>query len=608
VKKRVGGDVVVSKGITLASQQLKYAGGIAIAMLVTFSIWWLWFLNRYERIAIRSAIQLLEATDRVCETGEPVYVSFYLPQEVGFRGWVYQHLGITGGNVGTDPYFYLYYEEFPPKSEFLSEGIPVIAPWREDLPWSSNLMQTAVLDLLGLGFNMGFGKMSTKLRKVIGESVEESSKLQKLMEKGEDVSMKLKQVVGKLTESPKLQKLMKAGKIFVKGGKIVIREAPSFTAATVAGTVACLWANPDRSLGECAVFAATGYTLLRVSHKTLSYMRQRYKKKVAELAIQKITEETIPKLERIYEETADEGFEFLLQELEREGKIFRKGEKYYVKDKEWEEALRLLWKEKKKDKLGIFKFVAEDRIEVDKKGWKEKFKAPLKKAWERAKKELKEHPQVAYTLLRIQDFYTPLGVTWWDRQISYYRGYDYCGEEEFCLRSGWRVIHFKVEEKLPHCHEKGIKKFKLRRNSLVAPNPDFYLVSPCISVIKIEREGDTIYFEPKLCENKPEEFKNMPNYCYATAGTVNFYVGTETVSFFADCIGNIVCCAVTVCEGGAALLGILKACVGIGTKIPDVCGAISEGIRLLLDVTREAIITYPYIPQGIQDEVWGGRC
>jgi hypothetical protein len=213
---------------------------------------------------------------------------------------------------------------------------------------------------------------------------------------------------------------------------------------------------------------------------------------------------------------------------------------------------------------------------------------------------------LGYAFLRVQDLYTPAGMTYLDKMASSYTFTGtYCEDGEICLQMGYYVRKYPLPES---CEEKGITQIKLKRDSIVSKDPRFYLVSPCFSHLDISKQGDTVYIEPKMCEELPQGFEGSPNYCYATAGTVNFYVGTETVSFFADCITTAVCAAVTApATAGFTVLDAIKACTSI--NIPSgPCGWLGQAFQLAIDVGREMIVTYPYVPEFIQDTTWGGAC
>jgi hypothetical protein len=198
---------------------------------------------------------------------------------------------------------------------------------------------------------------------------------------------------------------------------------------------------------------------------------------------------------------------------------------------------------------------------------------------------------IGYSLLRIQDLYTPLGATYWDKQVSFYTHTGtYCDIGQLCLQKGYHVTHLELPK--PECE--GVKYVKLKRGSIVASDPNFYLVSPCKAELIItkgttDEPGDTIFVEPKLCNNYD------PNYCYATASLVNWWIGLEATAAVAECVVNVI---FTIATAGLNLLGALKSCIGFG--VPGPVSFLGDFIKLALDVFREGVITYPSIPDWIQ--------
>ena len=709
------------KGLTLTAQQLKFAGGIILAIIVAFGVWHFIMKNRYERVSEQSAARLASAINSACENGQAQVVNVYFPQEVGFKGWLYQTVGIPGANIGTDPYFYVYYDQFPPPTPSLL-NLPwdpytgLIAPWSEDLPWSSNMMTTMAIDMAMFGVQLGVGKITPTIKNALAGKFADFS------------------------TSPKVQKLINAGKIVVSSKNVVIKEAKYLGVATAAGTLACL-ALTDMDLTECIYTSAVVYSSVRIMYKANQYMSRKYHEKTLEAG----TYVTLQHMEAWSDEMADMGTDFALEEFKNHGYITQVGNKLVATSPEWEGAIKQYAIDHGiTDKLGYFEFSSDGEILLDKDGLKNEIRGKLMSPWEKLKENVGEafgqkalapdgmhilanqidvvddatkisiynkwvengnkvpvfvlnedkvkyvdgiatnlrkaaedgsvillpkdseilnildrgaDPEtlsrysadwlkkagtdpieagyvynlrrevryrigdkmkklasgtVGYTILRIQDLYTPLGATWWDRQITYYQGVDICGEDELCLRSGYRVLHYPLEE----CGINGVTKIKLYRRSLNpltlhTNDPTFYLVSPCFAKVDIWRDGDTVFLEPRLCTQKPDEFKDVPNYCYATAGIVDFWISTETASFAADCIANIVCCAANwwnACEGGIGIWNSLAACLGIGPKLPDLCGLIGSALRLTLDASREGLISYPYVPEFIQDMTWGGSC
>lgn len=200
---------------------------------------------------------------------------------------------------------------------------------------------------------------------------------------------------------------------------------------------------------------------------------------------------------------------------------------------------------------------------------------------------------LGYAILRIQDLYTPLGATYWDRYFSYYgypskekppEGYcqTSCQDGAICIQLGACVRAYPLPEA---CQAKGIDSIKLKRNSIVAPDPRFYLVSPCYSELKIYQQGDTIYVEPYM----PLSYSKK-NYCYATAGLVNWYVGLEAGEYVAKCVSAALCAVAT---AGAGVLDAVAACFGFGQKFTGACSVVSEFVGLIIDVYRETQLIYP---------------
>jgi hypothetical protein len=197
-----------------------------------------------------------------------------------------------------------------------------------------------------------------------------------------------------------------------------------------------------------------------------------------------------------------------------------------------------------------------------------------------------------YMLLRIQDLYTPLGATYWDRYFSYY-GYPslevqkkgfcqtQCEDGKICVQLGACVREFDLPES---CVNKGITSMKLKRDSVVAKDPRFYLVSPCYAKLKIYVDGDTIYVEPYM------RIDDKKNYCYATAGLVNWYIGSEVGAYVARCVSASLCAVAT---GGIGSLDAILACFSLGKGFTGVCSIVSNLAGLLVDIFREGVLIYP---------------
>jgi len=203
-----------------------------------------------------------------------------------------------------------------------------------------------------------------------------------------------------------------------------------------------------------------------------------------------------------------------------------------------------------------------------------------------------------YMILRIQDLYTPLGATYWDRYFSYY-GYPSlevqkkgfcqteCEDGKICVQLGACIRAFELPES---CVNKGITSIKLKRDSIVAKDPRFYLVSPCYASLKVYVDGDTIYVEPYM---KVEDKKN---YCYATAGLVNWYVGSEVAAYAVRCVSASLCAIKT---AGVGVVDAILACLGVGKGFVGVCSIVSNLAGMLVDMFREVILIYPDVYKNI---------
>jgi hypothetical protein len=197
-----------------------------------------------------------------------------------------------------------------------------------------------------------------------------------------------------------------------------------------------------------------------------------------------------------------------------------------------------------------------------------------------------------YMFLRVQDLYTPLGATYWDRYFSTY-GYPsleaqkkgfcqtQCEDGKICVQLGACVREFDLPDS---CTNKGVSSINLRRDSIVASNPRFYLVSPCYAKLKIYIKDNTLYVEPYM------KIEDKKNYCYATGSLVNWYVGTEIAAYTARCVSATLCAIATV---GAGALDAILACVGIGKGFTGVCSIASNLAGLLVDMFREMTLVYP---------------
>jgi len=721
------------KGLTLSAQMLKFLAGLLIAIGIGFALYIFLFENYYENIADQNFAKLYRALDLACQDGK-ADTNFMLAQSTGLKGLVHQFLGFPGANLGSDPYFYVYYEEFPSYQWSLWETYinnikiqdpisALVIPWSEDTPWTSNMMVTLTVDMLYLGMSPGYDKIKDAFGKATG---------------------KAKAFV---TSHEKIKKLLDSGKVVIKAGKVIIKEAVHFTETTAALTLVCLTMT-DLTLGECAYYSAWVYPALR----TASIIIPKTVSKLAERARNARSLELAEEFSRVYEETADEGFESLMYDLQTQGKAKKVGGKWIIDvstqaGQEVKDALYILAKERggTENLAGVI-FTQSGDIEVDENNFKQKIKDSISEGWNSLKarigeafgdeamagkglhtlanqleyigrsdeelsweivesmmkeglpvdvsskkeaqkfmidfadklrkmaddgsvllmpkdsklldvirnyglssdevlgekfmeylKEVPNNPKEAkylfhakkgtlyhlienvketlapygYIWLRFQDMYTPIGATYWDKQISYYTTTGtYCGEGYICLQKGYHVTRLPLPES---CKERGIKNIKLERNSIVAQNPRFYLVSPCFAKLHFyikPEEPDTVYVKPMLCndETKPEEFKDVPNYCYATEGVVNYYVSSEAAAWFGDCATAIICNVFLLAQGGVGILDVAK-CLTIGVvpeNVDTLCGFLGNAVRLFIDVTRDLVVNYPYIPPAIMGN--SGAC
>lgn len=198
-----------------------------------------------------------------------------------------------------------------------------------------------------------------------------------------------------------------------------------------------------------------------------------------------------------------------------------------------------------------------------------------------------------YMILRFQDLYTPLGATYWDKYFSYY-GYTpikklpygwcqtQCEDGMICVQLGACVRQYELPES---CVNAGVSSIKLRRDSVVAKDPRFYLVSPCESKVKMKLEGDTIFIEPYISASSDKK-----SYCYATAGLVNWYIGAEAAAYVTRCVSASLCAVGT---AGAGVADAIKACAGFGQGFTGPCSIVSNLAGLVVDLYRETQLIFP---------------
>lgn len=667
--------IVDAKGLTLTAQQLKFALGLFTAVVIAFAIWWFFFHGQYERIAEQNFANLYNAIDDACETGSTQVMNFNMPQEFGFQGWLYQTVSEKG-----DPYFYVYWENFPNQYE----GIPVMATWSEDLPWSGNLLQTLALDTIFLGLSPAAGKISTYVSKYL--------KVPEII-KGTYSSWKNALEPG--FKKSAIEAIEKTGKFVVQAGKVAIKDAKYIVPEMAAATMICM-ATTDLNLGQCVTISVI---VAPVLHMTVRYgIPKMISKGVEHIKTMGIVEK-FDTVSRIYEETADEGLDSVYYDLQTQGKIGADG---LIKDDQWKEALDLLEKDTGQKGLSSMIKYEDGKHWFDPRGWKDSIMEQIKKPWYKLEEFIAEHfskstvitpqgkqmlanyldvlddstkdqifnqmrkngfsvgknseeffksltgtlrdeanagsilllpkdsglatllqeayppealakytteylpkmsaqeakylygayrgiayrvgevykesvdPFIGYTLLRVQDMYTPLGVTYLDREASFYSSTQ-CGTEELCLQMGWYVRKLPLPDS---CVEKDVTQIKLSRSSVVASNPRFYLVSPCFSRLTIWKQDDTVFVKPEIY-NTPQGFEHLKdmNYCYATGTMVNTYITMEATAF-----------GVRI---GTAIAGIF---------IPGLSLA-GEVIGMIIDVAKEGIFTYPYIPDNLQEMI-----
>jgi len=730
------------KGLTWEYQTIMYLGFVIIALIIGFVFWYYIAHNRYERITEQNFKMLATAIDEVCADGSSQELTFYSPQLTGFKGQAAQLINtrfanagdVVGGllglsKVGEDPYFYVYYEKFPP-DEAIPPGVNIIAPWREDLPWSSNLMSTMFFDSIFLGFDFGTAKILKKTGKTAGEIIQEGA--ESLVERVKKTRV-YKGIVDFLPEGDKINVVKKVG----GATKTVIKATPK-----VAGLTAICYFFTDQDIENCAVYATVGYTTFRIiKDRAAPYAWKRLDDYLYTRKLKLRLEQVGTIFKRYGTDLTDEQIRALKDEGVIKEVIEEGVTKYYVVDKPSFDALKSIWEKEGMDpdlikggfvyetkgeelkrilldktklkgpvetlqngfnkakqvlsgkvginpkKAGVMSNAVRDMpfsrkrsliIEFQERGlvkgidvndvkkvekfwddaaevWRKKFShnsilftgekdgfgmildnveagstfskefdwylaglsgevdnsyAYLAKhsdeyekfyelsqggvdvrITDEIKEKIRKHPVVGYTWLRYQDMYTIWGGTYWDMQMSpYHLSIGACAPNSLCLTSG-SVTGRTISRRLENCEERGYD-VKLERGSIVAANPSFYLVSPCFSHLKIYRSGDSVYVKPLRCEMDKvgEEFKDFPNYCYATSSLVNYYWGSEVTEFTTEVIIDGLCIAGTFGSGSF------------------MCLYAGDLAAMILDVTREASVNYPYVQEWIMDESYGGTC
>ena len=717
-----------AKGFTISAQMLQFILGLFITIIILFALLFYFFRNAYERVAEQQTANLYNKIKEVCDTGEPQTMDFSLPQQIAFQDWLKKKIGFQSpvtSNVLLNPYFYVYFEKFPPDPPYqlgggtlgIETAPSLIAPWSEDLPWSSNLLLTAALDLTAFNHVPGFEKLKDGLT----------------------------DAKTAIIDSERLRPLVKAGQVLNDGQKIILGNKKVLVGALVGGTIFCKLVT-DNSIETCAAYSAVGYFTARIAAKVVQVGAGELKDFISESKVGfkvKALEDFADKLETRGQDLTVQSLE---QPIEYNGKqiqfidhIDSQGRGVVTKGDHWD-SLEAYWmQEGKPEKIGGYTFekdtttgqlkdilleksglegpwtklknslnslkgslgemlgsdvlspngmdVAANSMEVSVKqnpdSWSDIIKAARKqlpdlqvnpndkkevedfvlkaasdlrdksqsgyitliekdsniqkilsttsdpetfskKLLDYFKSDAAKDPQEAkrlinwmsgkelrigeqmkslgqgtlgYTFLRYQDLYTPLGVSYWDKTLgSYENPLTACGSNQLCLKYG---VYIRKYDLPTDCD------VKLSRNSIVAQDPRFYLVSPCFSKLEITKKGSTVYVDPHICSNPPADYADNPNYCYATSGYVNYYVGSETSSFFADCIGTGICAIVQgVGTAGAAapvsFADIAAKCLGVKTPTGP-CGYLGASLRLLIDLHRESMASYPYVPDYIMN-------
>ncbi|MEM0480582.1 MAG: hypothetical protein QXQ14_00100 [Candidatus Aenigmatarchaeota archaeon] len=206
---------------------------------------------------------------------------------------------------------------------------------------------------------------------------------------------------------------------------------------------------------------------------------------------------------------------------------------------------------------------------------------------------------IGYSIFRYLDLNTPIGASYWDKLLSYY-GYEgqkmpygcqtECEEGKICSQLGACVRQFELPKS---CQEIGIEEVRLKRDSWVAKDPRFYLVSPCYGKAQIYIEDNKIFVEVLLDKNK------NPNYCYAYENYVNAYIASESSETIGRCIIASVCAVLTLGTGTA---GAIKACL-LGSAGPaiDHCELIADLFGIGMLTFREGVMSWPYVYKNLPE-------
>jgi len=342
------------KGLTWEYQTIMFLGFVIIALIIGFVFWFYIAHNRYERMTEQNFKMLATAIDQVCEDGSAQELTFYSPQITGFKGQIAQmintrfaNLGdVVGGLLGTrkigeDPYFYVYYERFPPE-EAIPPGVNIIAPWREDLPWSSNLMSTMFFDSVFLGFDFGAEKIFKqgikKVKNIFKEGAESAA--EKIVD-GVKKTKGIRGLVEFFEEGSEIKVVKKIG----GASKTIIKAAPK-----VAGLTAMCYFFTDQDIENCAVYATIGYTSFRIiKDRAAPYAWKRLDDYLYTRKLKLRLDQVGTIFKRYGTDLTDEQ----VRALQDEGvikEVIEKGtKKYYVVDEAGFDALKSIWEKEGKD-------------------------------------------------------------------------------------------------------------------------------------------------------------------------------------------------------------------------------------------------------------------
>lgn len=634
--------VDVNKGtITVSEENLNFVFGLLLAVVIVIAVWWLFLHNQSERVTEQSVYKLYNTIDQVCNDSIKRDMLFYAPQEEGFQGWVAQNLKLPGGktllmpagSMGTSPYFYIYFEDFPPEGTCTNPlSLGIVCYWKEDLPWSNNLILTGVVDaFFGLPIGNEFTeKIGTALREgtyeILSAADKAALKLGGGIYKAVKATLKdgIDSAINKIASSSARElrlaeidrvffesideteirdNLLKEGIIEKVGDKYrllpeykndfeqILKQYPSVKPE--------FFELEKTTTGEIKdVFYNFGGQIDSFKEKIKNFFSNLNKMGYEGSLTNSGSEELVGKLKalgpvrkaEIYDEF---GFKpSIMEQLKMklsstELVNFKSGKmdaiiKGIEDDVNHGGLISIPSGSALTDYINKYGDAAFDRYLQDFPKIQGESKL-LKGLFERKVLLVPEEYkpikyEATYAILRVQDIFTPAGATYLDRSISNIAGAT-CEPGDLCLKMGTAYVRpYSLEES--SCLAKGVTQIKLKRGSMVSSDPKFYLVSPCFAMLEISKEGNTIYIEPKICKNKPKGYENNPNYCFATAGMVNFYVSDEIASL----------------------------AVGL---VPGY-GQISQ---FGLDMVRESTITYPYAYELghvgtnlLGDSTWDGQC